>query len=63
LNPVGIIGVDDRPRSRLRDERGILQNLIEGFHLESTPVGPDRGGDAVGREQVGDLVCLDTVVE
>src|SRR3546814_15041992 len=38
-------------------------DLVEGFHLEAPPVGPERAAHAFLGQAAGDLVGLDTVVE
>src|SRR3546814_10164082 len=37
-------------------------DLVEGFHLEAPPVGPERAAHAFLGQAAGDLVGLDTVV-
>ncbi len=41
----------------------VLLDAVIGFHLEAPPVRPHRRTDAIGGQQVGDLVGLDRVVE
>ena len=63
LDPDRAVGVDDRARAGLREQRGVLTDAVEGLGLEAPPVGPHgRGG--VGRgEAVGDLVGVGGVVK
>ena len=45
------------------DQRNILLHRVIAFHLEAIPVGPHRRANAVGGEQIGDLIGFDRVVE
>ena len=58
-----IVGVHDDAGTGGEEDGGVGLDAVQRFHLEAAPVGPDRAGDLLAREQVGDLVGLDTVVE
>ena len=64
LNAFGGIGMHDCAAiARHVGEREIFLHAIEGFHLEAPPVGPLGAANAVLRQQVGDLVSFDGVME
>ena len=55
--------MDDDAATGVIDERHVRLDGVERFHLEAAPIRPDRCANSFFRQQVGDLVRLDSVME
>ena len=55
--------MNDRPHAGAIEQRHVRAHRVGRLELEGAPIGPDRRGNALAREEISDLVRLHAVVE